>query len=432
MARCVLVYRSRNRGSGGRPVGGDVARARSVAGRGQRDRLLLAVRLRAAGRSGGDVRAPLPARPRLHDATPRLDRGRDPQARRQQPDGDDARADDARGPRALAHDLRSAAPASTTVSRPTAPPRSSSPTAAMARDCQQKPACILAASQGMGPRNFTMNNYFKDPLPRVAGCARGAATLGAWRACDPQDVDVAQLYDAFTPLVLASLEEYGFCKPGEAGAFVENGGLEVGGRLPCNTSGGSLSEAYVHGINLIIEAVRQIRGTSCNQVPGRAALAGDERQHGADRARCCCEGTERWPTTEFVRRTGGEEWMPYWEAGRRRELRFQRCAACGDLAASAADRCARAAGRSTREWALGERPGARCCRGWSCHPPRAAGVEGARRRTPSCWSSARRACARWAISSGHGRRRCAWTCRCVVDFAPSPDGDLVPQWRPAS
>jgi acetyl-CoA acetyltransferase len=80
---------------------------------------------------------------------------------------------------------------------------------------------------------------------------------------------VAQLYDAFTPLVLASLEEYGFCEPGAAGAFVEDGGLEVvGGRLPCNTSGGSLSEAYVHGINMIIEATRQIRGTSCNQVPG--------------------------------------------------------------------------------------------------------------------------------------------------------------------
>jgi len=67
---------------------------------------------------------------------------------------------------------------------------------------------------------------------------------------------VAQLYDAFTPLVLASLEEYGFCKPGEAGAFVEDHGLEIGGRLPTNTSGGSLSEAYVHGINLIIEAAR--------------------------------------------------------------------------------------------------------------------------------------------------------------------------------
>jgi acetyl-CoA acetyltransferase len=84
----------------------------------------------------------------------------------------------------------------------------------------------------------------------------------------PKDVPVAQLYDAFTPLVLGSLEEYGFCQPGEAGDFVSDHGLEIGGRLPTNTSGGSLSEAYVHGINLIIEATRQIRGTSLNQVAG--------------------------------------------------------------------------------------------------------------------------------------------------------------------
>jgi acetyl-CoA acetyltransferase len=119
----------------------------------------------------------------------------------------------------------------------------------------------------MGPRNFTMNNFFKDPILESPG-AYAARDLWRMAGCGPEEVDVAQLYDAFTPLVLGSLEEYGFCKPGEAGSFVENGGLEVGGNLPNNTSGGSLSEAYVHGINLIIEAVRQIRGTSCNQVPG--------------------------------------------------------------------------------------------------------------------------------------------------------------------
>jgi len=137
----------------------------------------------------------------------------------------------------------------------------------MARDLRQKPAYIMAAAQGMGPRNWTMNNYFKEPLLESPG-AYAARDLWRMAGVGPRDVQVAQLYDAFTPLVLASLEEYGFCKPGEAGAFVEDHGLEVGGRLPCNTSGGSLSEAYVHGINLIIEAARQIRGTSLNQVPG--------------------------------------------------------------------------------------------------------------------------------------------------------------------
>jgi acetyl-CoA acetyltransferase len=81
-------------------------------------------------------------------------------------------------------------------------------------------------------------------------------------------VDVAQIYDAFTPLIPLSLEGYGFCGKGEGGAFADDGGLELGGRLPINTSGGGLSEAYVHGFNLINEGVRQLRGTSTNQVAG--------------------------------------------------------------------------------------------------------------------------------------------------------------------
>ena len=137
----------------------------------------------------------------------------------------------------------------------------------MAKDLKQKPAYIMAAAQGMGNRNFTMNNFFKDPFLESPG-AYAARDLWKMAGVTAKDVPVAQLYDAFTPLVLASLEEYGFCKPGEAGAFVEDHGLEIGHRLPVNTSGGSLSEAYVHGINLIIEATRQIRGTAINQVPG--------------------------------------------------------------------------------------------------------------------------------------------------------------------
>jgi acetyl-CoA acetyltransferase len=81
-------------------------------------------------------------------------------------------------------------------------------------------------------------------------------------------VRVAQFYDAFTPLVLFSLEAYDFCGRGEAADFSGNGALELGGRLAINTSGGGLSEAYIHGFNLIIEGVRQMRGTSSSQVEG--------------------------------------------------------------------------------------------------------------------------------------------------------------------
>jgi acetyl-CoA acetyltransferase len=80
------------------------------------------------------------------------------------------------------------------------------------------------------------------------------------------DVKVAQIYDAFTPLIPATLEALGFCKAGEGAAFTENGAIELGGRLPLNTSGASLSEAYVHGMNLVTEGVKQIRGTSTAQV----------------------------------------------------------------------------------------------------------------------------------------------------------------------
>ena len=112
-----------------------------------------------------------------------------------------------------------------------------------------------------------MTNYFtEDPLRGPAWAC--AERLWANSELTPADVDVAQLYDAFTPLVLLSLEGYGFCERGEAGPFTDDGAIELGGRLPVNTSGGGLSEAYVHGFNLITEGVRQLRGTSTAQVDG--------------------------------------------------------------------------------------------------------------------------------------------------------------------
>ena len=84
----------------------------------------------------------------------------------------------------------------------------------------------------------------------------------------PDDVDVAQLYDCFTITLLLQLEDYGFVKRGEGGAFAADGGIGLDGPLPCNTSGGHLSEGYIHGMNHVVEGVRQIRGTSTAQVAG--------------------------------------------------------------------------------------------------------------------------------------------------------------------
>ncbi|RKJ99752.1 thiolase family protein [Alicycliphilus denitrificans] len=98
--------------------------------------------------------------------------------------------------------------------------------------------------------------------------ARAAHTAFQMAGAKPQDVDVAQLYDCFTVTVLMTLEDYGFCGKGEAGAFVRDGAIEYGGRLPVNTSGGLLSETGMPGLQLIMEGVRQMRGTARLQVSG--------------------------------------------------------------------------------------------------------------------------------------------------------------------
>ncbi len=135
-----------------------------------------------------------------------------------------------------------------------------------ARDLRQPPVYVHAFAQGLPQQHQTMINYFNDdPLSGPSWAA--AKRLWANADVGPGDVKVAQLYDAFSPLVPLSLEGYGFCERGEGGDFTNDGALEwPDGRLPTNTSGGGMSEAYVHGFNLVLEGVRQIRGTSPCQV----------------------------------------------------------------------------------------------------------------------------------------------------------------------
>jgi acetyl-CoA acetyltransferase len=82
----------------------------------------------------------------------------------------------------------------------------------------------------------------------------------------PSDIDVALLYDHFTPMVLMSLEDFGFCGKGEGGPYVEQGEIGATGSLPLNPHGGHLAEVYLHGMNHILEGTRQLRGTSMNQM----------------------------------------------------------------------------------------------------------------------------------------------------------------------
>jgi acetyl-CoA acetyltransferase len=137
-----------------------------------------------------------------------------------------------------------------------------------ARDLRQKPAVIQAASQGSWLEQWSMTSYYRDVISDLPEMGLVARQLWSQSGLGPQDIGAAILYDAFTPMVLIQLEEFGWCARGEAKDFVSDGGIEIDGRLPVNTNGGQLGEAYIHGMNGIAEAVRQVRGTAVNQVPG--------------------------------------------------------------------------------------------------------------------------------------------------------------------
>lgn len=137
-----------------------------------------------------------------------------------------------------------------------------------ARDLRQPAVVVEAAAQGMADDQQMMRSFFRSSmtgLPEMATCAR---QIWETSGLGPSDVATAVLYDHFTPFVLAQLEEFGFCGRGEAAGFLADGGIEIGGRLPVNTHGGQLGEAYLHGMNGIAEGVRQVRGNSVNQVDG--------------------------------------------------------------------------------------------------------------------------------------------------------------------
>jgi acetyl-CoA acetyltransferase len=135
-----------------------------------------------------------------------------------------------------------------------------------ARDLPNTPALIVAGAQGAGVDQWTMTSFFRDDIAQLPEMKVVADELWTSSGLTPADIQTAILYDHFTPYVLMQLEEFGFCGRGEAKDFIKAGALEIGGRLPINTHGGQLGEAYIHGMNGIAEAVRQVRGTSVNQV----------------------------------------------------------------------------------------------------------------------------------------------------------------------
>ncbi len=131
-------------------------------------------------------------------------------------------------------------------------------------DMKQRPVFVMGVAEGHpdSPSAITQR-----PDLTTLGLAKAALKAFAMAGVAPDDIDVAEIYDCFTYIVMCQLEDLGFCKKGEGGAFVENGALALHGRLPVNTHGGLLSQAHMAGMNHIVELARQLRGQAEAQVP---------------------------------------------------------------------------------------------------------------------------------------------------------------------
>ncbi len=125
------------------------------------------------------------------------------------------------------------------------------------RAAQLRQVPVLVSGVAFGGGHTLYSNGYQDLTTTAA--AEMSPRLFASAGVKPSDIDVLELYDAFTPLVLLQLEDYGFCPKGEAAELVASGCTGPGGRLPVNTHGGHLSEGYVHGLNHVAEAVSQLR-----------------------------------------------------------------------------------------------------------------------------------------------------------------------------
>jgi acetyl-CoA acetyltransferase len=127
---------------------------------------------------------------------------------------------------------------------------------------------VLAADQLWELGSEVMYNYYKPDLTTQEDTERLAANLWATSGLSPGEIDVMTIYENFSPIVHMSLEGYGFCKRGEAKDLINSGGIALDGVIPVNTNGGLLGEAYIHGMNNALEAVRQLRGDAPNQIAG--------------------------------------------------------------------------------------------------------------------------------------------------------------------
>ena len=296
---------------------------------------------------------------------------------------------DARRPPRVALRRRAAPAARLLSSRPTAAAPWSLTTAERARDLRQRPAHVRRVASSASARRITIRTTGSRFDRRRWMSARRRAPVGHMPASRPDDVDAAMLYDHFTPMVLLALEDWGFCAARRERRVRRRRRACAGptARLPVNTHGGQLSEAFIHGYNNLTEAVRQLRGTSTCQVPDAELVlvaAASSDPYG----RCPRLASERDMPCAAAARTRIPTRSEFWDGCRRHELRLQRCADCGAHRFTPRPACpwcgslrfaldhVRAAARPSHSWTVIHRPDAARLPGRSCRTP--PGVVGAR------------------------------------------------------
>jgi acetyl-CoA acetyltransferase len=134
-----------------------------------------------------------------------------------------------------------------------------------ARDLKQPGVAVRGVSQAAAPDQEQMTSFYRDEFAAIPEMEIAAKNCFEMSGLTVDDIDAAVIYDAFSPIVLWQMEAWGFCGYGESGDFVLDGAMRPDGRLPTNTHGGQLSEAYIHGVNGIVEATKLVRGQSLNQ-----------------------------------------------------------------------------------------------------------------------------------------------------------------------
>ncbi len=140
-------------------------------------------------------------------------------------------------------------------------------TAERAKHLTQLPAYVLGWAQATGSNLDPMTASNRRDITVIEEVQYAAKEALEMAGVTTRDVQTLQIYDHYSSMVIMGIEAAGFCEQGEGYGFVQNGGIEIGGKLPVNTHGGNLGEGYIHFMNHIREGVRQIRGTSPNQVP---------------------------------------------------------------------------------------------------------------------------------------------------------------------